>query len=412
MVVSSPDSPDLRAKLAAAQRREREAARRAEAAEAEAARAADSAAAAAPVAELRRLRTQLESSQAEADMLRSRLAQRERERSPSRMGGGGSGSQVAWSGLASELEEAEEGGRLQQLEAQVRLGCPGDGGAPAAAAAGNAGCQTCTPCIALWCCQVLPTKLFGPSPRRAGALSCHPVMLQVEVLEREVARLRGEKAAAREECRRLRQQGAQDPAEIEHLTQRLLQLAGGGGSKQPSRQASPVKQAGMSAREQQQGSSGGSPATLEQQPKEPARGGIGSPIEEPAAADGQPAAAGSTCSPSAAAAGAAVSSPGRRAAPGTASGTPAGSSAASPSAADMRHFRREMQHTLHTAERPGVVSRFPHSLGSFLALRPDLEASPLPCSCLQLPAGCTLLARHLASMQMVGRHAVCRGSAG
>ena len=119
MVVSSPDSPDLHASLAAAQRREREAARRAEAAEAEAARAADSAAAAAaPAAEMRRLRTQLESSQAEADMLRSRLAQRERERSPSRVVGGGN-SQVASSRLASELEEAEEGGRLQQLEAQV-----------------------------------------------------------------------------------------------------------------------------------------------------------------------------------------------------------------------------------------------------------------------------------------------------
>ena len=227
------------------------------------------------------------------------------------------------------------------------------------------------------------------------------VMLQVEVLEREVARLRGEKAAAREECRRLRQQGAQDSAEIEHLTQRLLQLAGGGGSKQPSRQASPVKQADVSAREQQQGSTGGSPAMLEQQSKQPACGGIGSPIEEPVAAGGQHPAASSLpagdasgrrrpgssprsnqpqpSSPSAAAAAgaAAVSLPGRRAASGPASPGPA--AAASPSAADMRHFRREMQHTLHTAERPGVVSRFPHSLGCFLELRPDLEASAAAC---------------------------------
>jgi hypothetical protein len=257
------------------------------------------------------------------------------------------------------------------------------------------------------------------------------------VLEREVVRLRKEKAAAREECRRLRQQGAQNSAEIEHLTQRLLQLAGSG-SKQPSGQASPVKQAGVSARaQQQQGSTGGSPATLEQQPNQPARGGIGSPIEEPAAAGGQQPAASSpphpgssprskqsqASSPSAAVAAAAaaaataVSSPGiRRSASGPAAspGSPAtspsaagmrsGSPAASPSAADMRHFRREMQHTLHTAERPGVVSRFPHSLGSFLELRPDLEASPMCHAALPdmqgrqacCAAACKLLARRLA----------------
>jgi hypothetical protein len=66
---------------------------------------------------MRRLRTQLESSQAEVDMLRSRLAQLERERSPSRVAcfvG-----QVARIWLASELEEGDEGGRLQQLQAQV-----------------------------------------------------------------------------------------------------------------------------------------------------------------------------------------------------------------------------------------------------------------------------------------------------
>lgn len=111
MVVSSDSSPKLQSK--AAQRREREAEERAEAAALEAARA--SKASAAPLAEARRLRAQLESAHAEADMLRSRLAQVDRERCPTRVG-----SRLASSGLGAELEDADDA-RLRQLETQVRL---------------------------------------------------------------------------------------------------------------------------------------------------------------------------------------------------------------------------------------------------------------------------------------------------
>lgn len=114
VVASNDDIADLRARLKAAQRREREAERRAEAAEAQAARAAAAAgrAAAAPVVELQRLRAQLEATAAEADMLRSRLAASERVHSPTRAG------RASGSGLAAEMEDVDDA-REQQLEAQV-----------------------------------------------------------------------------------------------------------------------------------------------------------------------------------------------------------------------------------------------------------------------------------------------------
>lgn len=109
------DSPELRARLAAAQKKGREAEQRAAAAEAQAAKlaAAASKAAASPMAEVQRLRAQLEAAAAEADILRSRLVALERCRSPRRVG------RPPCSGLAAELEDVDES-RLRELEEQVR----------------------------------------------------------------------------------------------------------------------------------------------------------------------------------------------------------------------------------------------------------------------------------------------------
>lgn len=211
--------------------------------------------------------------------------------------------------------------------------------------------------------------------------------VQAEVLRREAERLRGEKAVAREECRRLRQQAAQDAAEIEHLTCRLQQASGGG----QRRGISPVKCTKMAAARdctaapaQRSPPSAGCTSQVRQQQQQPAelgaKAGIGSPIEEPAG-DGTPSAAPAAtetkvCSHKSRPG----SSPGsarlRRQAARTA-GSPASArpreAAGGPSPEEQRQFRRELSQTLHNAERPGVVCRFPHSLGSFLALRPDLE---------------------------------------
>jgi hypothetical protein len=193
------------------------------------------------------------------------------------------------------------------------------------------------------------------------------------VLEREVERLRGEKAALREECRRLRQQAAQDAVHVEHLSERLQQATSAqrGRSSQPaSRSASPAKLAAA------QGDGRGSGRQQQEQCASSARHGMAS----------SPSVSGS--------AGHIGSSvPGSQQRPGSRpasardrqhTGSPTCLSSSLPpsrgkhsdawlSAADRRQFRQELRHTLHSAERPGVVSRFPHSLGSFLALRPDLE---------------------------------------
>ena len=164
------------------------------------------------------------------------------------------------------------------------------------------------------------------------------------VLDAEVQRLREEAAALRQECRQLRQQSAQDVAE----------------TKQQSQQQQPAVQ-----------------------------GGLGSPIEESRARADHP--AGAAAEPSSAAHTAADPSGHVRVSitaanigrPGSArcrqpvgSPTRAGDGGGGgPSLGDRRHFRRELCCTLHTAERPGVVSRFPHSLGAFLAMRADLQVS-------------------------------------
>lgn len=238
------------------------------------------------------------------------------------------------------------------------------------------------------------------------ASSCKPseegdeAEAEAEVLVLEVQRLRGEKAAAREECRRLRQQAAQDAAEIEHLTKRLQQLTGSGQGPSrgcssvrarqaaaaadcpaaPAQHSVPIRSCTSQVQQPEQGHQQGHEA---QQPG--GEGGIGSPIEEPAS-ETTPAAASAAPQPAVRSGG---SAPRSRSRPGSSPGTarprrqaarncttptkaPA-AEAAGPSLEERRQFRHELQHTLCNAERPGVVSRFPHSLGSFLALRPDLE---------------------------------------
>ena len=334
VVVSGEESPTHQGWLAAALRR-------AEAAEAELARAAAAAgkAAAAPAAEVRRLRAALEASQAEADMLRSGLAAAARARSPSRGAGRRSGG-----GLGSELEDAADEARLQQLEAQVES----LRGQLAAADAERAR-------LAARCAQ-LEQQLGGP-----GQQTGQQEAAEAGAARLDAARLRAEKAALKEECRRLRQEAVGNAAEIEHLTLRLQQLAGskgtsGGKGQGTSRQQCPAK-----------------PAEVQEAGAARGAHGIGSPIEEPAAAR--------SCSPAAPQCpGSAHSIPPQQGSQEARAAAPAASPpgrrvAASPSEGDKATFRREMQHTLHAAERPGVVSRFPHSLGSFLGLRGDLEAS-------------------------------------
>ncbi|PSC75497.1 zinc finger DZIP1L isoform B [Micractinium conductrix] len=333
VVAGDEGSPNMRSQLAAAQRREREADRRAEAAEAEAAQlVAACKRVTTPTAEARRLRAQLEAAEAEAEMLRSQLAARERERSPVRR-------QLSGSGLGAHLEDD-----LHDLQADLQ----------AAEAARSRLSQRC---------QQLERQLQEAQQRQqaAGGSAATP---EAEVLQREVERLRSEKIALQEECRRLRQQAAAGAAEIEHLRHRLGQPAGGG-SRPHSGASSPVKAGGRTT-----------PPPPEQQQPEPGaeRGGIGSPIEEPGSGGGSPAdAAGAVPSPTkrppTAGGRLGSSSPPQR--PASALGSPTRGHA--PTAEEQQQFRRELQHSLATAERPGVVSRFPHSLGSFLALRSDLQ---------------------------------------
>ncbi|PRW44309.1 zinc finger DZIP1L-like [Chlorella sorokiniana] len=295
VVVSGEESPTHQGRLAAALRR-------AEAAEAELPRAAAAAgkAAAAPAAEVRRLRAALEASQAEVDMLRSRLAAAERGRSspsPSRSPSPSAvPSRRPGRGLGSELEDAADEARLQQLEAQVQE-LQGQ-----LAAADAVRTQLASQYAQLE--QQQQQQASAALPAAAAQMES----VEAQAARLEAARLREEKAALKEECRRLRQEAAEQAAEIEHLTQRLQQLAGSRG--------------GTSSRAK--------PASLQAAPG-------GGPVEQCGAAA------------------AVAQAPAR------------------PIEGNKTAFRREMQHTLHTAERPGVVSRFPHSLGSFLALRGDLQ---------------------------------------
>lgn len=340
VVVSGEESPTYQGRLAAALRR-------AEAAEAELARAAANAgkAAAAPAAEVRRLRAALEASQAEADILRSRLAAAERGHSPSC-----ASSQQRRRGLGSELEDAADEAHLQQLEAQL-------------AAAEAARTQ-----LAARCAELEQQLQDGQRQEGAGlpaAAAAQQAVAEGQAARMEAARLRDEKAALKEEVRRLRQEAAGQAAEIEHLTQRLQQLAGTRGDS--SSRARPASlQAAPGQETVGQGSTGRAApqaaALLE-------ASGLSSPTHDSAARSAGAAAAGRSACPRGA----------EQQQAHSAAGSPAPAAtrhvAASPSECDKAAFRREMQHTLHTAERPGVVSRFPHSLGSFLALRGDLQAS-------------------------------------
>lgn len=391
MVVAGEDSPSLLAKLTAAQRREREAERRAETADAELARAAK--AAAAPSSEARRLRAALEASQAEADVLRSRLGARERQLSPTRMPVG----RQMGSGLAADLEDVD-GDRAQQLEVQM-----------AALQEELAAADAARSQLAARCTQLEQQLQQLRQQGGGGSAPAAQQAAEAEVWQQEVARLQGEKAVLKEECRRLRQEAAQSSAEIEHLTQRLQQLAGGSSSHQTASPSKAHRAQEQHARQQ-----------AEQQ-QEVGASGIGSPIKEPAGAS-TAAAVGARDSPPPAAVQrpssrpcSAPSAQGQR--PGSALGRsapalPARHVAASPSEADKRQFRREMQHTLHTAERPGVVSRFPHSLGSFLAIRGDLKVGV----CMNRRAlvldwsGATAAGRQLLPTPRFDYLALCRAS--
>lgn len=346
VVVSGEESPTHQGRLAAALRR-------AEAAEAELARAAAAAgkAAAAPAAEVRRLRAALEASQAEVDMLRSQLAAAERGRSPARSPGGQPGR-----GLGSQLEEVADEARVQQLEAEVEALQAQLASADAARA------QLVDRCAQLE--RQLNGRQLGATASSAAA---QREATEVQAAHLDAARLREEKAVLKEECRRLRREAAGQAAEIEHLTQRLQQLAssrGGtnGGRNQPtSRQTTPD---GEPAEGHAEG------AAVQQAGASLTAGGLGSPMPLSSARSARAAAA--EIQP-----GSPYSAEGQQVDQG--GGSPAAAAAtrgvvASPSEADKAAFLREMQHTLHTAERPGVVSRFPHSLGSFLALRGDLQA--------------------------------------
>lgn len=281
------------------------------------------------------------------------------------------------------------------------------------------------------CRRLEEEALQRPQLPTAGNLSSaeevSQTAIEAQVLMREAERLRGEKTAAKEECRRLRQQAAQDAAEIEHLAQRLQQLTEGG--HRPSRSPSPVRARPMAAPSgstaaaaQKSLPTGGCTSQAPQQEQQPgAEGGMGSPIEEPTG-EGTPAAASAATNHAARShASRPGSSPGsarlRRQAAHDA-GPPAsaqlGDAASGPSLDDQRQFRRELQHTLHNAERPGVVCRFPHSLGSFLALRPELEVR-LGCVLGQFRTSCSMQGwaasnpRCLAS-SACWLHAICSSS--
>lgn len=332
--MSGEESPTHSSRLAAALRR-------AETAEAELARAAAAAgkAAAAPAAEARRLRAALEASQAEADMLRSRLAAVERGHSPSR-----AASPQPRCGLGSELEDAADEARLQQLEAQVQ-----------ALQAELASTEVARAQLAARCGQLEQQQGEGQRQAEGASPTAAQQMAEAQAARLEAARLREEKAGLKEECRRLRQEAAGQAAEIEHLTQRLQQLAGNrGGTSAKNKLAlqPPAEQPSAAAAE------------------DAAAPGIDSPIQQSAARLAGSAASVRPSSPNGTARQQASQEPRSPAAAAAARRV-----AASPSEGDKAAFRREMQHTLHTAERPGVVSRFPHSLGSFLALRGDLQVS-------------------------------------
>lgn len=332
MLVSADDSPSgLPAKLAAAQRQEREAERRAEAAESALGRATK--AAAAPAAEARRLRAALEAAHAEADMLRSRLGARERQLSPVRAGTPG-GKQPC-GGLAAEMEDAEDA-RTQELEAELAsLRCE-------LAAAQEARAQ-----LAARCAQ-LEQQLKDAQQQDGGSSAASAQQAaEAEVREGELARLRGEKASLKAEVRRLRQEAAQGAAEVDHLTQRLQQLVSGGGWQAASQRSSPTKAAaaaaaqhpGQHAQEQARRQEGASPTcNASQRPSSP----LG---RRP----------GSAC-----AAGQALRHAARHV-------------AGAPSEADLRQFGAEMRHELAGAAWPGVVPRYPHLLGDPLAVRGDLQ---------------------------------------
>lgn len=387
--MSGDESPGLQSKLAAAHRAQREAERRAAAAEMQLAAAAAAAgrAAAAPAAEGRRLRAAQEASQAEADMLRSQLAAEQRgrgrqpreqeearspcERSGARRAGGG--------GLAAQLEDDADEARVQQLEERVIA-------AEAARAAIAARCKQLEQ-------QLRQQPAQGGGGGRPGSAPAAGIGAAAEAEAQEVERLQEEKAALEAECSRLRQGATQSAEEIEPFSQQQLQQAGspqrGSGTPTPqrSRSASPTKAGTLHRLAGSSGSPGPTQhpkqAERQQESGPAAKGGIGSPIEEPAGS-----------LPDAAAAPQSSGKQQRPGSPGAASPhaqppspcSPARHVACSPSEADRQQFRREMQHTLRTAQRPGVVSRFPHSLGSFLALRGDLEVRGLgAASLLPLP---------------------------
>ncbi|KAL4858785.1 Zinc finger protein Dzip1 [Chlorella vulgaris] len=368
---SSVGSPSLHSKLAAAQQREKDAEQRAEAAVLDAAEATARASTAA-AAEGRRLRCQLDSVRAGADELRERLAQaqqREQE-SPSR----GSSRRKGSSGLGAELEDADDA-QLRQLGYEVEAQRKQLAASEAALAQATARCRDLEQ--QLWAAVQQQQQQPNSGDSAADQAPVSPTTAEraaaASVLEREAERLRGEKAALREECRRLRQQAAQDAVHIEHLSERLQQatFAQRGRSSQPaSRSASPAKLAAA------QGDGRGSGSRQQEQRASSARHGMASspsvsgtaghisssvpssqqrPGSRPASARDRQHTGSPTCLSSSL-----PPSPGKH-------------SDAWLSAADRRQFRQELRHTLHSAERPGVVSRFPHSLGSFLALRPDLE---------------------------------------
>ena len=296
VTVSGEDSPGLASRLAAAQRR-------AEAAELELARAAAAAgkAAAAPAAETRRLHAALEASQAEVDMLRSRLAAHDRKRSLSQPASHAARPQRC--GLAAELDEADDG-RAAQLEAQV------------ASLQGKLAAAEAR-------CAQLEQQLRDARQQRGRAESAAPgaaAAAEEAAWEREVAQLTEEKAALQKKCRQLRLQAAEKAVQVEQLMQRLRQHGPGSTQRQPA----PAAPAGPAH-------TGGSPAAAVRPGSAPCvQRRPGSPAARPVAY--------------------------------------------SPSEAAKQQFRAEMQHTLRTVGKPGVVSRYPHSLASFLELRADLKA--------------------------------------
>lgn len=354
--VSGEGSPSLQAKLEAAQQRERQAEQRAEAAVQEAARASECSrkAAAAPRAEVKRLRADLQAARAEAADLRSRLAH---------MDGKGNDGTLAESGLGSELQDVNDE-HVQQLEERVAALEAELARVRASLSKASARGEELEQ-------QLRAARQMHRSSHAAEAEAAEKVArraAEADVLDAEVERLRFQGAALKEEVRRLRKQAARDTAEIEHLTERLQQLAAtrGRGSQPASRSVSPAKVPAANATPGQQRSP---QRTFQLEVKRSSADPelVGSTVNKAGSSSvGRP---GPGSRPSSAA--------GQRSRSPHASSRPptSGQSSASPSVHERLQFVQEMCHVLPNAERPGVVGRFPHSLASLLALRPDLEVS-------------------------------------